>query len=119
MFKISCRDANKDAKYRDLSEAVIMFMGIGGKEMTNVELLREEQDLLARKMMRHHQKNYLEGSGTGGSGRPLTPERTNSSFESSKYSHGGRDSGINVMKMSHIIAQEEIEHWHFWPFMRR
>ena len=60
MYKRGRRDVNKDAKYRDLSEAVIMFMGIGGKEMTDLELLKiEDQDLLARKMMRHNQQNSL------------------------------------------------------------
>ena len=38
----------------------MMFMGIGGNGMTNLGLLkREEKDILALQMMRHHQKNYL------------------------------------------------------------
>ena len=60
-------------------------MGIGGKEMTDLELLkREDQDLLARQMMHHHQQNSLRGFGPRGSGGPLTPDMANSSFESSK-----------------------------------
>ena len=47
MFKRGRRDANEDAEARDLSEAEILFMGMDGKEMTDLELLkREEQDLL-------------------------------------------------------------------------
>ena len=49
MFKRGRIYANDDAKARDLSEASMMFMGIGGKEMTNLELLkREEKDILAQ-----------------------------------------------------------------------
>ena len=75
MFKSRRRDANKNADARGLSEAEMMFMGIGGKEMTDLELLkREEQDILARQMMRHHQKNSLQGSGPRGSGGPPDPQ---------------------------------------------
>ena len=82
MFKRGLRDANEDVESRDLSEAAMMFMGVGGKEMTNLELLkREEQDLLALQMMRHHQQNSLRGSGPRVSGSPLTPERANSYFK--------------------------------------
>ena len=60
MFKRGRRDSNKNANDRDLSEGEMMFMGIGGKKMTDLELLkREEQDILARKMMRHHQQDSL------------------------------------------------------------
>ena len=84
-----------------------MFMGIGGKEITNLDMLkREEQNLLDRKMMRHHQQNSLQVSSHRGSGGPLTPERSNSSFKRSKYSHGGGYTGNNVPKMIQIIAQE-------------
>ena len=90
MFKRGRRDDNEDADARELINAVIIFMGIGGKEITDLELLkREEQDLLARKMMRHHQQNPLRGSGPRGSGSLLTPNMADSSFESSKSSHGG------------------------------
>ena len=76
----------------------MMFMGIGGKEMTDLELLkREEQDILARQMMHHHQKNSLQGSGPRGSDGPLNSNMANSSFDSSKSSHGGGDAGKNVM----------------------
>ena len=62
--------------------------------MTNLELLKiYEQDLLDRQMMCHHQQNSLRGSGPIGSVGSLTPDMAKSSFESSKYSHGGRDSG--------------------------
>ena len=82
MFKRGLRDANEDVESRDLSEAAMMFMGVGGKEMTNLELLkREEQDLLALQMMRHHQQNSLQGSGPRVSGSPLTPERANIYFK--------------------------------------
>ena len=104
MFKRVLRDAKNNANSRDLSELEMMFMGIGGEEMTNLELLkREEQDLLARQVMRHHhqnslhQQNSLRGSGPRGSGRPLTTEMVNSSFKSSKSPHGGGDAGNNVM----------------------
>ena len=40
MFKRGLRDANEDVESRDLSEAAMMFMGVGGKEMTNLELLK-------------------------------------------------------------------------------
>ena len=100
-FKRGRIDANKDAKTRDLSEAEMMFMGIGGKEITDLELLkREDQDLLSRQMMCHHQQNSLGGSGPRDRGRPLTPERSNSPFRTSKSSHGDGDAGDNVMKMS-------------------
>ena len=90
-----------------------MFMGIGGKEMNDLELLkRADQDLLDRNIMHHHQKNPLQGSGPRGSGGPPTPKMANSYFEKSKSSHGSRDAG-NVMTMSQIIDQEEIERWHF------
>ena len=36
MLKIGHRDANEDANARDLSKSVMMFMGIGGKEMTDL-----------------------------------------------------------------------------------
>ena len=82
MFKRGLRDANEDVESRDLSEAAMMFMGVGGKEMTNLELLkREEQDLLALQMMRHHQQNSLQRSGPRFSGSPLTPERANIYFK--------------------------------------
>ena len=38
---------------------------------------------------------------------------TNISFESSKSSHVGRDTGNNSITMIQIIAQEEIERWNF------
>ena len=64
MFKRVRIYANDDAKDRDLSEASMMFMGIGGKEMTNLELLkREDHDLLAWKMMHNYQNDSLRGSG--------------------------------------------------------
>ena len=82
MFKRGSGGANKDSQARDLSEEEMMFMGIYGKEMTKLELFkREEQDLLARKIMCHHQQNYLRGYGPTDSGGPLTPERANSSFK--------------------------------------
>ena len=85
MFKIGRRDANYNDDDRDLSEAEMMFMDIGGNEMTDLELLkREKQDLLARQMVLHPQQNPLQGSGPRGSGGPLTPDMANSSFESSK-----------------------------------
>ena len=60
MFKRVRRDANGNNDARDLSEAEMMFMGIGGNEMTDLELLnREEQDLLAWQIMRQHQQNPL------------------------------------------------------------
>ena len=67
---------------------------------------------MTRHMMCHHQQNFLLGSMHRGSGGPLTPERANSSFESSKYSHGGGDAGNNVLTMIQIIFQEEIECWY-------
>ena len=67
---------------------------------------------MARQMMRHHQKNYLWGSGPRGSGGHLIPKRASSSFKSSKSSHGGRDPGNIVMKMIQIISQEDIERRH-------
>ena len=109
MFKRGRRDAYENADARDLSKVAKMIMGIGGKEMTNLELLkREEQDILARKMIRHHQQNSLQGSGPRVSDGHLTPKRANSFFKSSKSSHGGRDTGNNVMTMIQIIAQEGI-----------
>ena len=109
MFKRGLRYANKDAKARDLSKEEMMFMGKVGKEMTNLELLkREEQDILARKMIRHHRQNSLQGSGPRVSDGHLTPKRANSFFNSSKSFHGGRDTGNNVMTMIQIIAQEGI-----------
>ena len=42
MFKRGRRDANKDAESRYLSEAAMIFMGIGGEEMTDLELLKRE-----------------------------------------------------------------------------
>ena len=75
MFNRGQIDVNDNDDARDLSEAEMMFMGIGGKEMNVLEMLKgEEQDLLARQMMRHHQHNSLRGSGPRGSGRPLTPD---------------------------------------------
>ena len=66
--------ANKDADSRDLSEEAMAFMGVGGEETTDLELLkREDQYLLARQMICHHQQNFRRGSGRRGSGRPLTP----------------------------------------------
>ena len=98
MFKRGRRDANDNDDDRDLSEAEMMFMDIGGNEMTDLELLkREKQDLLARKMVRHHQQNPLRGSGSRGSDGTLNSEMANSSFDSSKSSHGGGDAGKNVM----------------------
>ena len=89
---------NENADAKDLSEAEMMFVGIGGKEMTDLELLkREDQDILARQMMRHPQQNSLRGSGPRNSGSPPTPDILNSSFKSSKYSHRGGDAGNNVM----------------------
>ena len=97
MFKRGRRDANDNANARDLREAKIMFMGIGGNLMTDLELLkREENCLLSQQMMLHPQKNYLQGSWHRGSGRPLAPEMANSSFESSKSSHGRGGAGNNV-----------------------
>ena len=82
IFKRGRRYYNDNDNARDLSEADMIFMGIGGKEMTDLELLkREEQDLLALQMMRHHQQNSLQGSGPRVSGSPLTPERANSYFK--------------------------------------
>ena len=40
MFKRGRRDANEDVDARDISEAAMMFMDIGGKEMTDLELLK-------------------------------------------------------------------------------
>ena len=98
MFKRGHIYSNKNANIRDLSEVEMMFMGIGGREMTDLELLkREDQDILARHLMHHHQQNYLQGTGPRGSGRPLTLKMANSSFESSKPSHGVRDAGNNVI----------------------
>ena len=101
IFKRGRRYYNDNENARDLSEADMIFMGIGGKEMTDLELLkREEQDLLSRQMMCHHQQNSLGGSGPRDRGRPLTPEGSNSPFRTSKSSHGDGDAGDNVMKMS-------------------
>ena len=98
MFKRGRRYYNENDNARDLSEADMIFMGIGGKEMTDLELLkREEQDLLARKMMRHRQQNSLQGSGPRGSGGPLTPKMVNCYFKSSNPPHGGGDARNNVM----------------------
>ena len=98
MFKRGRRYANYNDNDRDLSEAEMMFMDKGGNEMTNLELLkREKQDLLARQMVRHHQQNPLQGSGPRGSDGPLNSNMANSSFDSSKSSHGGGDAGKNVM----------------------
>ena len=48
MVKRGHRGSNEDADDRDLREEAMMFMGIGGKEMTKLELLkREEKDILA------------------------------------------------------------------------
>ena len=92
MFKRGRRDANYNDDDRDLSEAEMMFMDIGGNEMTDLELLkREKQDLLARQMVRHHQQNPLRGSGPRVSDGPLNSEMVNSSFDSSKSYHGGGD----------------------------
>ena len=74
MFKRGRRDTKKADKSRYISYSAMMFMSIGGKEMTDLEpLKREEQDLLARKIMCHHQQNYLRGYGPTDSGGPLTP----------------------------------------------
>ena len=98
MFKRGRRDAYENADAGDLSEVAMMIMGIGGKEMTNLELLkREERDLMTRQMMRRHQQNFLRESGPRGSDGPLTPEMANSSFESSQSSYGDGDPGNNVM----------------------
>ena len=73
MFKRRHRDSNKETEARGLIKAAMMFMGIGGKGMTDLELLnREEHDLLSPQMMCHHQQNSLRGSGPRGSGGPLT-----------------------------------------------
>ena len=40
MFKRGRRDTNENSDARDLIEAWMMFMGIGGKEMTDLELLK-------------------------------------------------------------------------------
>ena len=94
MLKRGLRDANADADAKEIINEEMMFMGIDGKEMTNLEVLkREEQDLLARQMMRPHQKNSLRGSRFRGSGRLLTLEMSNSYFESSESPHGDRDAG--------------------------
>ena len=72
MFKRGLRYANKDANSSDLIEAAMVFMGTSGKEMTNLELLkREEQNILAWQMMRHHQQNYFRGSSLGAVTGPL------------------------------------------------
>ena len=48
-MKRGCRGSKNNNDERDLSKADMMCMGIGGKEMTDLELLkREEQDLLSR-----------------------------------------------------------------------
>ena len=48
MVKTGRRDSNKYANARDLSEESMIFMGIGGKEMTALGMLkREEQDILS------------------------------------------------------------------------
>ena len=92
MFKRGHRDD------RDLSEVEMMFMGIYGKEMTDLELLKiEEQDIVDRKMMCHHKHNSLRRSGHIGSDGDLTPKTKNISFESSRSSHGGGGAGNNVM----------------------
>ena len=98
MFKRGHIYSNKNANIRDLSEVEMMFMGIDGKEMTDLELLkREEQDTVDRNMMRHHQHNSIQRSGPRGSDGPLNSNMANSSFDSSKSSHGGGDAGKNVM----------------------
>ena len=51
----------EDADVKDLSEMEKIFMGIGGKEMTDLELLkREEQDILPQQIMRNNQQNNLQ-----------------------------------------------------------
>ena len=58
MYKRWRRYANKEADASKVSDMEMMFMGIGGKEIINLELLkREEQYLLAWQMIRHHQQN--------------------------------------------------------------
>ena len=48
-----------------------------------------------------------------GSDGHLTSNMANSSFKSSKSSHGGGVAGNNVMATRQIIAGEEIERRHF------
>ena len=43
MFKRGHIDANEDAKSRYLSKSAMMFMGIGGNEMTDLDLLKREE----------------------------------------------------------------------------
>ena len=42
IFKRGHRDTNEKAEARDLSKAEMLLMGIGGKEMTGLELLKRE-----------------------------------------------------------------------------
>ena len=74
MFKRGRIYTNEDVNDRELSKVEIVLVVIGGKEMTDLEILKtEDQDLLARKMMRHHQQNSLQRSRSRGSGGDLTP----------------------------------------------